>query len=75
MNATAKIEKMRDQLVEWKEYFEDLSTKKQDKYDKASDKWQESEKGDECQQDILDADDIANDFDTVITNIESVFEI
>ena len=75
MKPTAKIEKMRDQLVEWKEYFEDLSAKRQDKYDKASVNWQDSDKGCECEQEIQDADDIANDFDTLISNIEYAFEL
>jgi hypothetical protein len=75
MKATLKIEKINEQLQEWKDYFEDLSTKKQDKYDNASDSWQESDKGDECQDDITNIDAIVESLGTVIDDIETAYEV
>lgn len=75
MKSTQKIEKMRDQLQEWKDYFEDLSDKRQDKYDNASESWQESDNGNECLESVDQLSDIANELDTVISTIEMAYEL
>lgn len=75
MKSTQKIEKMRDQLQEWKDYFEDMSEKRQDKYDNASDNWQESDKGDTCLEEVDQLSDIAIELDTVISTIEMAYEL
>lgn len=74
MKANKQIEKFISNIEDAKIYFEELQNTKQDSYDNKSEKWQESEKGEEMQSDIDSLEELASECENVIDKINSLFE-
>lgn len=75
MKRTTEISKRLSQLEDIKNFFEDLQNSKQDSYDNKSEKWQESDKGDEALEEISNLEDIVTDLSNAFDNSESLFEM
>lgn len=55
---SAKVNKFKDTLSDMEEYFRELLAKKEDIYNAKSDKWQDSEKGEEVLEETGLIDDV-----------------
>ena len=71
---SSKVDKYIEVITEAKDYFTELSEKRQETYDGRSGFWQESEKGEEWSNDLSTLDDLVMDLDRVVSNLEILFE-
>ena len=74
MKKTKQVEKYIAMIEEAKQFFENLAFDRQDTYDNKSEKWQESEKGEDCQTEITDLEDIAESLEETLDRISEAYE-
>lgn len=75
LTATKKTNSFISQLEDMKEHIEELLGKKQDSYDSKSEKWQESEKGEEMQSEISNLEELVSSIEDTIEKFNEIFEI
>lgn len=73
--ATKKTDSFISQLEDMKEYIGDIINKKQESYDTKSEKWQESEKGEELQAEISNLGELLESIETTIDKFNETFEM
>lgn len=80
---TKQIEKYLSQMEDIKIFLEDMQNSRQEAYDNKSEKWQEGEKGEEEQENISSLEeqenissleDLVNSAETLMNDMENLFE-
>jgi len=74
MKQTSKIVKMLSQLEDMRIEIEQMRDNKQTSFDSKSERFQESDKGEQIQVDIDNLDDLANTLQNAYDHLENTFE-
>lgn len=74
LKRTAVVTKKMSQLEDLKIEFENQKEKRQETFDNKSDRWKESEKGEEEEQNIADLEEIVDALQDAYDKIENLFE-
>lgn len=69
-----KIEKLAKTLTDAKQTLESIRDEERDIYDRRSESWQESEKGEKQDENVSYLDDACSDLETVIDSLNSIEE-
>lgn len=71
---TKEVAKHLGNIESAKEFFSSLKDTEEGKYDDKSDRWKESEKGEQKQQDISDLESAVSDLESGFDSLENLFE-
>lgn len=74
LRKTKEVEKHMSAIEDAQIFFNEMLEKRQASYDNKSEKWQESEKGEEEQSNIDDLEEISSDLEEVSAKIDNLFE-
>lgn len=74
LKKTSQVEQHLSNIEAAKVFFEELAEKKQTAFDNKSEKWQESEAGEQASENISSIEEIRDSLDEAYGNIENLFE-
>lgn len=74
MKANKQTDKFISNIEDAKIYFEELAAKKQESFDSKSERWQESDKASEMQEEISNLEELAGECENIIDTINNLFE-
>lgn len=74
MKRTKKTDEMISKMEDVKIYFEEMKNELKEKFDGKSERWQESEKGEEAQDQINEVEEVSDSCDQLLDQMQSIFE-
>lgn len=74
MKKTQQIKKFVSQLQDMTEAISLMSNNLQETYDNRTEKWQDSEKGEQCMEDIESLNEISSAIELTLDEINTLFE-